>query len=177
MKRVAMTSLAELPSWQGGNVVVVIETPRGSRTKLAYEPAWGTFVVKRVLPAGMVFPFDFGFVPGTRAGDGDPLDVLVLVDGSVPTGAVVLTRLIGVIEAQQQEAGGALVRNDRLLGVAACSHAQRSLRTIKDINGGLLADIEAFFADYHRVDGREFRPLHRRGAAAARTLVRAGSVG
>ena len=58
--------------------MVVIETPKGSPNKLTFEPRYGTFVLKSVLPAGAVFPFDFGFVPSTRAEDGDPLDVLVL---------------------------------------------------------------------------------------------------
>ena len=164
-----------LPTWQGDDLVVVIETPRGSRTKLAYVPTWGTFMVKRILPAGMVFPYDFGFVPGTLADDGDPLDVLVLSDGAVPMGAVVLTRLVGVIEAEQREGSGTWVRNDRLLGVAACSDAQRSVTDLRDLDRGLLAEIEAFFVDYHRVHGREFRPIHRRGATVARGLVRSAT--
>ncbi len=168
-----MSMLAALPTWQGDDLVVVIESPRGSRLKLAWDPAWSTLVVKRVLPAGMVFPYDFGFVPGTRAEDGDPLDVLVLIDGSVPAGAVVLTRPIGVIEAEQRDEGGAWVRNDRVLGVAACSDAQRSVSQLADLDRGLVDEIEAFFVDYHRVHGRELRPLHRRGAAAAVSVVRA----
>jgi len=160
-----------LPTWSDGDLVVVIETPRGSRVKLAYAREWSTFVVKRILPAGMVFPYDFGFVPGTIAEDGDPLDVLVLIDGAVPTGAVVMTRLVGVIEAEQRQSDGAWTRNDRLLGIASCSDAQRSVADLRDLDRGLLAEIEAFFVDYHRVHGREFRPIHRRGAGVARALV------
>lgn len=61
-------------------VIVVIETPKGSRNKYAYDPKEHIFELKKVLPAGMAFPYDFGFVPSTRGGDGDPLDVLVLMD-------------------------------------------------------------------------------------------------
>jgi inorganic pyrophosphatase len=168
-----MSALGELPTWEGADLVVVVETPRGSRTKLAYRPDWDRLVVKRILPAGMVFPYDFGFVPGTRAGDGDPLDVLVLIDGSVAAGTVVLTRLVGVIEAEQREQGDGWTRNDRLVGVPACADAQRSLTELRDLDSGLVAEIEAFFVDYHRVHGRDFRPLHRRGARSARALVRA----
>ena len=78
---------------------VVIETPRGARTKLAYDRERAAFVVKKVLPQGMSFPFDFGFIPSTAGDDGDPLDVLVLMDEPVPIGTVVPSRLIGVIEA------------------------------------------------------------------------------
>lgn len=57
---------------------VVIETPKGSRNKFAFDPKEGVFELKKVLPAGMAFPYDFGFVPTTKADDGDPVDVLVL---------------------------------------------------------------------------------------------------
>ena len=103
-------------------VMVVIETPKGSPNKLAFEPRYGTFVLKGVLPAGAVFPFDFGFVPSTRAEDGDPLDVLVLMDAPVFPGCIVPSRLVGVIEAEQTE-DGKTERNDRLLAVAANSAA------------------------------------------------------
>ena len=59
---------------------VIIETPKGSRNKYAFDESQGIFLRKRVLPAGMAFPYDFGFVPRTRAEDGDPVDVLVLMD-------------------------------------------------------------------------------------------------
>lgn len=61
-------------------VQVVIETPKGSRNKFAYDPKLGVFKLKRVLPEGMVFPYEFGFVPSTKAEDGDPVDVLILMD-------------------------------------------------------------------------------------------------
>ncbi len=59
---------------------VIIETPKGSRNKYAFDESQGMFLLKKVLPAGMAFPYDFGFVPSTRAEDGDPVDVLVLMD-------------------------------------------------------------------------------------------------
>ena len=59
---------------------VVVETPKGSRNKYAFDPRNRVFELKKVLPAGMVFPYDFGFLPSTKGGDGDPLDVLVLMD-------------------------------------------------------------------------------------------------
>ncbi len=79
-------------------VHVVIETPRGSRNKYKFEPKLGSMKLNKVLPAGMEFPYDFGFVPGTRAEDGDPIDVLLLMDEQVFPGCVVESRLIGVIE-------------------------------------------------------------------------------
>jgi inorganic pyrophosphatase len=76
-------SLDRLAPFDDELLIVVIETPKGSPNKLAFDPRYGAFVLKGVLPAGAVFPFDFGLVPSTRAEDGDPLDVLVLMDAPV----------------------------------------------------------------------------------------------
>jgi inorganic pyrophosphatase len=80
---------------------VVIETPKGSRNKYSFDPEQHIFVLKAALPAGMSFPYDFGFVPQTLAQDGDPLDVLVLMDEPAFPGCALLVRLIGVIEGEQ----------------------------------------------------------------------------
>src|SRR6185295_6553872 len=81
----------------------IIETPKGSRNKFSYDQKHGLFVLGGVLPLGAVFPFDFGYIPGTLGGDSDPLDVLVLMDEPAFTGCLVPARLIGVIEANQTE--------------------------------------------------------------------------
>ena len=88
-----------------GLVVVVIETPSGSGNKLKFDPDLGVYRLDRTLPSGMTFPFDFGFIPRTMAEDGDPLDAIVLLDAPAFPGCVVETRLIGILEAEQQEGG------------------------------------------------------------------------
>jgi inorganic pyrophosphatase len=98
-------------------VSVIIETPRGSRNKLKYDPDQGMYKLSQVMPEGMMFPYDFGFVPGTKAEDGDPLDVLVLSDEPLFPGCLVDCFLVGVIEAEQ-EMDGSVKRNDRLIAVA-----------------------------------------------------------
>src|SRR5882762_4480106 len=80
---------------------VVIETPKGSRNKFAFDADQHVFELKKVLPAGMAFPYDFGFVPSTEAEDGDPIDVLVLMDEPAFPGCVLKCRTIGVIEGEQ----------------------------------------------------------------------------
>jgi len=155
-----------------GTIEIVIETPQGSRNKLKFEPSRALFRLSRVLPAGMAFPFDFGFVPDTRADDGDPLGVLVLSDGPLPVGCLVDIRLIGVIEAEQREQTGEVVRNDRLIGVARESTIHQDTRELADVSRPLLTEIEAFFGQYNRLEGKEFRVLHRRGVPAAEELVR-----
>jgi inorganic pyrophosphatase len=149
--------------------MVVIETPKGSPNKLAFEPRYGTFVLKGVLPAGAVFPFDFGFVPSTRAEDGDPLDVLVLMDAPVFPGCIVPSRLVGVIEAEQTE-DGKTERNDRLLAVAANSAAHRSIHELRDLSPDLVAQIEHFFVKYNEMKGKQFKVKGQAGKRRALTL-------
>jgi inorganic pyrophosphatase len=171
-RRKRSKSLDRLAPFEEDCVLVVIETPKGSPNKLAFEPRYGTFVLKGVLPAGAVFPFDFGFVPSTRAEDGDPLDVLVLMDAPVFPGCVVPSRLIGAIEAEQTE-DGATERNDRLLAVAANSAAHRSIRTLNDLSDDLIAQIEHFFASYNEMKGKRFEVKGRAGRKRALALVTA----
>jgi inorganic pyrophosphatase len=71
---------------ESGDLRAVIETPRGSRNKFRYDPECDCFELATALPEGMSFPFDFGFVPSTLGDDGDPLDLLVIMDAPVPSG-------------------------------------------------------------------------------------------
>jgi inorganic pyrophosphatase len=95
---------------------VVVDTPKGSRNKYKLDERDGQWRLSKVLPQGMSFPYDFGFVPSTRGEDGDPVDVLILADEPSFPGCVVAARLIGVLEAEQTE-GRKTVRNDRLVAV------------------------------------------------------------
>jgi inorganic pyrophosphatase len=165
------TSLEGLAAFEEDCVLVVIETPKGSPNKLTFEPRYGTFVLKGVLPAGAVFPFDFGFVPSTCADDGDPLDVLLLKDAPVYPGRIVPSRLIGVIEAEQTE--GETERNDRLLAVAANSAAHRSIRQLSDLSQDLVAQIEHFFISYNEMKGKRFEVKRHADSKRARALVMA----
>jgi len=151
---------------------VVIETPKGSPNKLTFEPRYEAFVLKGVLAAGAVFPFDFGFVPSTRADDGDPLDVLVLMDAPAFPGCIVPSRLIGVLEAEQTE-DGETTRNDRLLAVAANSAAHRSINQLEDLSQDLVAQIEHFFVSYNEMKGKRFAVKKRAGSKRALALITA----
>src|ERR687895_1784383 len=153
---------------------VVIETPKGSRNKYNYDEELGLFRLGGVLPLGAVFPFDFGFVPSTLGGDGDPLDVLVLMDEPAFTGCLVRTRLVGVIEAEQTERDGETTRNDRLVGVAADSRLHTRVRALEQVGTTLLEEIEHFFVSYNQIKGKEFKPLGRFGRERARELVEEG---
>jgi inorganic pyrophosphatase len=149
---------------------VLIDTPAGSRNKYKYDPALGVFRLSRVLPAGMAFPHDFGSIPQTRAPDGDPLDVLVL--GLAPSfpGCLVSARLIGVLHAEQVEAGRT-VRNDRLIAVAVTPVNRPPLRGLKALDPDTLRDIEHFFESYNRRQGRRFRIAGRGNRQAAEAAL------
>jgi len=109
---------------------VVIETPKGSRNKFAFDRDEHIFELKKVLPAGMTFPYDFGFVPSTKADDGDPIDVLVLMDEPAFPGCAVTCRPIGVIEGEQ---GNKKERNDRIVAVEQDAHSWAEVKTIDDL--------------------------------------------
>ncbi|HEX8474042.1 MAG TPA: inorganic diphosphatase [Pyrinomonadaceae bacterium] len=159
---------------EADDINVIIETPQGSRNKFDYDEEQGLFRLGGVLPAGASFPFDFGFVPSTLGGDGDPLDVLVLMDESAFTGCLVVVRLLGVIEAEQTERDGETMRNDRLIGVASESRTHRDTRSLDALPETLLEEIEHFFVSYNEMKGKEFKVLGRFGAARARKLVEEG---
>ena len=166
-----------LPAHQDGLLVVVIETPQGSGNKLKLDPDLGVYRLDRTLPAGMTFPFDFGFVPRTLAEDGDPLDAIVLLDAPVHPGTVVLARIIGLLEVEQQDGGkGPWIRNDRLVTVAGGPKGHASLRTLRDMDPFRLEAIGAFFAAYHALDGDRIRVTGRAGVAAARAAIRRATV-
>lgn len=169
--------LSQLPPLDAetGEINVIIDTPKGSRNKFAWDKERELFELNGVLPAGAVFPYDFGFIPGTQGEDGDALDVLVLMDEPAFCGCLVQTRLIGVIEAKQTEKGKT-VRNDRLLGVSAKSHTHGHLQTLTDVNRKIVDEIEHFFVSYNAARGKTFAPQGRHGPKRALTLVNRSTV-
>jgi len=128
-------------------------SPRGSRNKYKYEPDWDCVQLSTVLPEGMVFPYDFGFIPSTVGADGDPLDILILMDSSVVPGCVVRARLVGVIESEQKEDGD-WTRNGRLIAVATHAQTYQTAKHLGDLRPHLLDDIEEFFQTYNKLRGR-----------------------
>lgn len=168
-------SFAVLPTFdaaEDGELLAVVETPKGSRNKYAFNQDLRAFELRKVLPRGMIFPFDFGFIPSTKAADGDPLDVLLLLDNSVPMGCVVRIRAIGALEAEQRE-GGRWTRNDRVVAVAIHAQLHANAKRLKELNPELLDEMEAFFRNYNESQGKEFRVLNRCGPKTAMKLIEA----
>jgi inorganic pyrophosphatase len=152
---------------------VVIETPRRSRNKFAFDESSKIFRLTKVLPAGYSFPYDFGFIPGTEAPDGDPLDVLVLMDEPTFPGCVVSVRLLGAFEAEQTEKGKT-TRNDRLIAVAQEARDYAQLRSLKDIESNLRKELEHFFVTYHQTRGVKYKILNVCGPTHAASLIQNG---
>jgi len=158
---------------ESGLYQVIIETPKGSRNKYAYDDKRALFSLRSVLPAGASFPFDFGFLPSTLGQDGDPLDVLLLLEEPAFPGCLVLARLIGVLTVSQSKDGRTL-RNDRFLAVSALSKTHQSLQNIRDLDAHLLGQIEHFFKSYVEEKGQQFEVIGRHGPKKAADLVQAG---
>lgn len=127
-------------------------------------------MLKKVLPAGMTFPYDFGFLPRTLADDGDPIDVLLLMDQPAFPGIAVRARLIGVIEGEQTE-GKQKTRNDRLVAVAEGNHQYANVNKLEDLPKKWLKEVEQLFVNYHKLEGKEYRLLGAKDASDAMRLV------
>ncbi len=152
----------------------IIETPKGCRNKFDYDPESNLFKLGGLLPEGMSFPFDFGFIPATVGEDGDPLDIMVLMDAPAHVGCLIDVRIIGVIEAKQTE-DGETKQNDRLLGVAVHSYDHMGLDSIDDVRKTLLNQVEEFFVSYNKQRGKKFKITGRGGPKQAIKFLMAGS--
>src|SRR5258705_4040827 len=128
-----LSSLSNQLDAKKGTCRAIIETPKGSRNKFDYDPESKLFMLGGLLPEGMMFPFDFGFIPSTLGEDGDPLDVLVLMDAPAHVGCLIDVRIIGIIQAEQTQ-DGKTKRNDRLLGVAIHSYDHEGVESIDDVS-------------------------------------------
>jgi inorganic pyrophosphatase len=159
------------PFDESGDLNVIIDTPKGSRNKYSYNKKCGLFELAGVQPAGMFFPFDFGFVPQTKGEDGDALDVLVLMDEPAFVGCLIQARAIGVIEARQTEKRRT-IRNDRVIAVPCNSRNQDDITKLSDLNTNLLREIEHFFISYNEMKGKKFRPIGHFGPDRALRLIK-----
>jgi len=154
---------------------VIIETPKGSRNKYAFDESQGIFLLKRVLPAGMAFPYDFGFVPRTRAKDGDPVDVLVLMDEPAFVGCLLQCRIIGIIEGEQGRKKER-ERNDRIVAIEMDNHSFADIRHMDDLGKQFVNELEEFFVNYHDLSGKKYHILGANGPKEAERRIKEGMI-
>ena len=126
--------------------------------KYKFDSTRNCFRVSKVLPVGATFPFNFGFFPGTRGEDGDPLDILIMSDAALLPGTLAVVRILGNLHAQQTEKGAKII-NDRYIGVLSDDVSYQQIRTVEDLSPDRLKEIEHFFCSYNEMRGREFIPL------------------
>ena len=155
------------------NVDVVIETPKGSAQKYDYVPNTPFFKLSKILPSGMVFPYDFGFIPKTLGEDGDPLDVIVISEFNSFPGVIIKCRIIGGITAEQSEEKGSkkMIRNPRFLAIPKCSNIFQNVEKMADLPKQLTDDLEEFFVDYNKLEGKKFKALEKIGPKEAQHLI------
>lgn len=166
-----------LPPTDGNRKIqVVIETPKGSRNKYAFDEEQKVFALTKVLPAGMTFPYDFGFIPSTKAEDGDPTDVLVLMDEPAFPGCLLKCRVIGVIEGQQGKKKKG-ERNDRIIAIEEANHSYAHIHHVKELGKKFVRELEEFFVNYHDLQGEKYRILDMKGPAEARRRIADGVKG
>lgn len=147
-------------------VMIVVETPRGNHNKYKYDEKTGRMKLSKVMPEGMMFPYDFGYFPETKTEDGDPLDVLILSDEGTFPGCQIDCRLIGVIKAEQTQEGKQS-RNDRLIAVAEASVLYSGVHEISDLEAAVLKQIEDFFVNYQKVRDIQYKITAREGSQSA----------
>jgi inorganic pyrophosphatase len=166
-----MTDLTQLPPFDEDKALrMVVETPRGSSIKLAYEPKAGLFTVTRALPIGMTYPFDWGFIPGTQAEDGDPVDALALHDSATYPGVVLPCRVLGVVDVSQKAKNGR-EENPRLILMPTWHDRMGELVKASGLPDRLKREIEQFFVSATFFTGKDARIQGWRGPNAAMKLI------
>ena len=157
----------------GTTVHMVVEAPRGATVKLKYEPKLRAFTPARALPLGLAYPFDWGFVPGTRAEDGDPVDALALHDAATYPGVVLRCRCLALIELDQRTGqGDARERNDRLLLLPTWEDRLAGITELHALPQRMREEVEQFFLSTTFFTAKEARVLGWRDAHHALAFLR-----
>ncbi len=153
------------------HIHVVVETPRGCAAKYNFNEELQMFKLKKILPEGISFPFHFGFIPFTKAKDGDPVDVMILMDEPSWPGCIIECKLLGVIEAEQTE-NNTISRNDRMIAAAIASNRYKEIKSIFALDSYLVDEIINFLVAYNRLEEKKFEVIGRQGPQAAISLLK-----
>jgi inorganic pyrophosphatase len=151
----------------GEAVEVLIEIPRGSRNKYEYDEESGAVRLDRVLYSSVHYPTDYGLIPGTRAPDGDHLDVLVVVEEPTFPGCRLLARPIGVLEMRDEKG-----LDHKIVAVPVADPRFEGIRDLKHLQSHWLREIENFFATYKTLEELETEIVGWSGREEAWRVIR-----
>ena len=158
---------------QDGSINVVVESPRGSAIKFKYDPDDDVMTLSRPLPAGLVYPHDWGFVPSTHAPDGDPVDAIILWDGASFPGVVIPCRAIGLLEVEQTNlASKKRERNDRLAMLPIKAPRHGDVASVFDLPARVREELEQFFLHAVAFEGKAVKILGWTGPEVAHRYLR-----
>jgi len=121
----------------------VIEIPKGTSNKYEYDEKTGSIKLDRVLHSSLHYPVDYGFIPQTRAEDGDPGDVLVLTDSPVFSGCILEVRPIGLLKMTDENG-----KDNKVLAVPIGNPHMKNIKSINDVQEHVLKEITHFFEQY-----------------------------
>ncbi|HEY8204524.1 MAG TPA: inorganic diphosphatase, partial [Pyrinomonadaceae bacterium] len=146
-----MTNYLSLPTGDGApdEVNAVIEIPRGTTNKYEYDKQLNVFRLDRTLYSPVHYPGDYGFIPSTLSLDGDPLDVLVLVDAPSFPGCLMTVRPIGMLEMVDQGR-----EDEKILAVGTSNPVLNDVRDYEQLYPHLLLEIEHFFTIYKELEAK-----------------------
>ena len=167
-----MPNFLKLPTWANKACVhAVVETPRGSRAKLEFDPKLGVFTLAKPLLAGLTYPYDWGFIPSTKAEDGDPLDALIIHDAATYPGLVLTCKPIGVLEVIQTK-DGKKERNDRLFVVPGRAPFEGDLEDIRQLPKRAKLELEQFFEATNALEDKKLKFVGWDGPAQAKKIIK-----
>lgn len=166
-----MANFLSLPAFASKDQIhVVVETPRHAQAKFKYEQDLGVFMLSRALTLGLAYPYDWGFVPSTKAPDGDPIDALILHNITTSPGVVLRCEPIGILDVLQTENRRSL-RNDRLM-VVPMQSSHPDARHVRELPASLRHQAEEFFTAATAGTGKTLKFLGWRGPRAAFAAIR-----
>jgi inorganic pyrophosphatase len=142
--------LAGMPQADRSLIEVTVEIPQGSRNKYEYDHQKQRFVLDRVLYSSVHYPCDYGFIEGSLADDGDPLDVLVVISEPTFPGCVVRARPIGALDMSDEKG-----HDFKILAVAHDDPRWEGASTLDDVSPHRLVEIENFFETYKTLEKRQ----------------------
>lgn len=148
-------------------VTAVIETPQDSTNKYEYDDTLHVFYLDRVLHSPVHYPGDYGFIPGTIAEDGEPLDILVLGDHPVFPGCVYKARPVGLFDMLDND-----THDEKIVAYAVGNPRFQTIRNYSDVEPQVLREVEHFFSVYKNLEQKQTDVLGWKGLDEAHSVIR-----